>query len=392
MCFSIKFPINLKRLSGYAMSADSKLKRGVPFLEEGVLENFIFVQLEGKEDFFLKLLGLLEGNLRSFQAIGYTGEKENREEIGGLAHKVSSGVRAFGAISFGNRLAALELSSKIEIVDIGLEYRRVIEEIEPTLTAIREVSTEIFQRRSPVLHKVLVVEDSLEVQKLIELSLRSHFEILLATSSEEAEHIMKSKNIDLVILDIGLPGTDGFVFYSNLKASEGNKTPMVFFLSARDSVEDKVRAFSLGADDYLVKPFNPRELLARVTAKIHKLETDREAQTALLKKEIVQFGRFSLSPSFQQIAVDYGDKQEKIGLTSLEFRLFYHFLKNENQTFSRGDLLKAVWGPQVSVSNRTIDTHIYFLRKKLGKFSCFLKSVSGIGYRFSQMESQKNAS
>jgi DNA-binding response OmpR family regulator len=162
-----------------------------------------------------------------------------------------------------------------------------------------------------------------------------------------------------------------------VQADEKLKTIPVFFLTGKDDISTKVAAFAMGAEDYIVKPFNALELRARVEAKIKRAASQVESHQILRK------GDLQLDGATHRVYSLASGEPSLIRLTPREFKLLFYLAKNEDHVISRSSLLDAIWGDSVEVFDRTVDTHISAIRKKLDKLSGYIESVSGAGYRFS---------
>lgn len=231
-------------------------------------------------------------------------------------------------------------------------------------------------------HQILLVEDSLEVQAIVKSTLGKKFQVTCVTTAEEAVDRLRVQQFSLVILDVGLPGEDGFKLCANIRFEEKYKHISIVFLTGKSQTRDKVLAFSLGADDYVVKPIVPAEFQARIEAKIRRLDEHLEAQNIYWK------GPFRVALAEQRIFVD--DTRD-LGLSSIEFKLFYYFLRHEEHVLSREMILNEVWGPATHVTDRVVDTYVYSLRKKLGHYASVIQSVPRIGYKLSLSETAKVA-
>lgn len=229
--------------------------------------------------------------------------------------------------------------------------------------------------------KILLVEDSPDCQNLIQLALgKKHF-LRTVSSAEDARDELHHNPYDLLILDIELPGIDGIRFCAEIKASEQLENLPIIFVSSRDGIEDKVLGFSVGADDYIQKPFDLRELHARVEAKLRRRIQEKERQ------ENYVCGAFRVNINQQKIflVTDAGDQD--LELSSLEFKLLLYFLNHEGHILSRSQIIDRVWGQGTFIGERTVDTHVYILRKKLDAKSGYIRAVPGEGYKFTQSSS-----
>ena len=228
------------------------------------------------------------------------------------------------------------------------------------------------------MNKILLVEDSPECQIVVKHSLESsQNELSITNDRQETQALLKKRGalFDMVILDLMLPDGDGFEVLKDLKsAGLPDETP-IFFLTSRDELESKVFAFNLGADDYLVKPISPIELKARVEMRLkknHSLLSDTIVKGDL----ILEMKSIRASRLVNQQPVD-------LSLTAKEFKLLSFLVQNENQVFSRSKLVEAGWGPNIHILDRTVDSHICGLRKKMGPLAFYIESEPGSGYKFS---------
>jgi len=228
------------------------------------------------------------------------------------------------------------------------------------------------------MNRVLLVEDSHVTQSIVRSALKGVCELTTADCVAAAVDALKDGDFDLIILDINLPDGDGFQVYEKARGIERFKLTPILFLTARVEIEDKARGFSLGADDYIVKPFDVAELRLRIGAKLKNLEArEASADTFLL-------GPFEVKTGTQKISVRGSDgKETKLELTANQFKVLYYLLRNEDKVISREELLREVWSDGVHVTDRTVDTHVYAIRRQLGEFSKTISSVHGQGYRFS---------
>ncbi len=218
---------------------------------------------------------------------------------------------------------------------------------------------------------ILVVEDDPSISELVALYLkREGFSVLRASDAASALDLARQESPRLVLVDIGLPGReDGFDLCRRLRAQ--GDVPVVM-LTARDDETDRVLGLELGADDYVTKPFSPRELVARVRAILRRAEgsSSRERAAAL------RIGDLEVDLDRREARV----AGSPVALATREFDLLAYFATNEGLALSRRQLLDGVWGPGWYGDERTVDVHVRQLRKKLGKALC-LSTVWGIGYR-----------
>lgn len=222
--------------------------------------------------------------------------------------------------------------------------------------------------------KILLVEDSKEVYAMVNLSLGSSHDLTWANTAKEALEKIDKESYDLVLLDIELPDGSGYDICSYLQ-SKGKDTA-IFFLTSKDGLSEKVLGFSAGADDYITKPFQTLELKARVEGKIAK---GQQLKTSSLKLE---WDTIKIDMSSHEVHVKDGEKFISVDLTSLEFKLLLYMAKQANTVISRDKILDDIWGEDVHVYSRSVDTHVSKLRKKLQPMSEIIESVHGTGYKF----------
>lgn len=226
--------------------------------------------------------------------------------------------------------------------------------------------------------RMLVVDDSEDCFKLIAATLGPSVETIWAKNVTEALNLVEKKPYDLILLDVMLPDGDGYHLCSMVRANDKTRGLPIVFLTSKDSVNDKVLGFSLGADDFLVKPFEPMEFRARISAKLRKRQREQT------EAEILDFGDVLINMRAQKAYVVDSGKKQDIGLTPMEFKLLSCLAQNQDKLFSRNQLLDTLWGTEVNVYDRSVDTHISKIRKKLGAKSFVIQSVHRSGYRFSQ--------
>lgn len=213
---------------------------------------------------------------------------------------------------------------------------------------------------------ILVVDDEELIRNVIREYLENdNYEVLEAQDGVEALKIVKERNIDLIILDIMMPKKDGYTMLQELREI---KMIPVIILSARGEEYDKLHGFSLGIEDYITKPFSPKELIARVKV---VLKRNKE-------ENIFKYLDFELDFKAHIVKID----NKEVKLTPKEYELLVYFIRNENIALSREQLLSKIWGYDFYGDDRTIDTHIKMLRNNLGKYRDWIVTVRGMGYRF----------
>ena len=221
--------------------------------------------------------------------------------------------------------------------------------------------------------KIIVVEDEPDLVDVVTYNLkREGYLVLAAQRGDEGINLIRSERPDLVLLDLMLPGMDGLSICRQMKSDTSLSEIPIIIASAKGEESDVVIGLEMGADDYLAKPFSPRELLARIKAVLR-----RGAPRDVSKARVV----------IRDLVIDSGKHEvrienEIISLTSTEFKLLHHLASSKGRAFSREQLLNKVVGMGVVVVDRNIDVHIRAVRKKLGNHSNMIQTIRGVGYRF----------
>lgn len=226
---------------------------------------------------------------------------------------------------------------------------------------------------------VLVVEDEDAILTLIQFTLeQAGFNVIGTSSVEAAKPHLMEKLPDVVLLDWMLPGTSGIQLTKQLRQDNRTKDLPIILLTARSDEVDKEMGLNLGADDYLTKPFSPRELVARVNALLRRRAPQKTS-------EIISLFGLELDPNERTVV----GNQQAIHFGPTEFKLLHFFMTHANRVYSRRQLLDLVWGDHVFVEERTVDVHIRRLRRALApaQLEHLVQTVRGAGYRFSQTES-----
>jgi two-component system, OmpR family, phosphate regulon response regulator PhoB len=223
-------------------------------------------------------------------------------------------------------------------------------------------------------HKVLVVDDEPDITALVAYHLaKEGYRVTTAANGSDALRSARDERPDLVVLDLMLPGLSGYDILAELRRREETREVGVILLTARKEEPDRIKGLSLGADDYLAKPFSPKELVLRVAAILRRLAAPAVASG----------GRLAAGP----IALDRGAHRvtvsgKEIELTATEFRLLDKLIERRDKVLSRTQLLESVWRAQPDIQTRTVDMHVQRLRTKLGDAGEWVETVRGVGYRF----------
>ncbi|GHD61409.1 phosphate regulon transcriptional regulator PhoB [Jeongeupia chitinilytica] len=225
---------------------------------------------------------------------------------------------------------------------------------------------------------ILLVEDEPAIQELIAFNLtQAGHHVMRADSVEGAMGIVRNALPDLILLDWMLPGMSGIDFARKLRAEERTKTIPLIMLTARSDEQDKIVGLETGADDYITKPFSPRELQARIKAVLRR-------RSPQVTDDVVEVQGLRLDPTTHRVT-GHG---QPLDLGPTEFRLLHFFMTHAERVHSRAQLLDQVWGDHVFVEERTVDVHIRRLRSALESsgFDALIQTVRGTGYRFSAQQ------
>ena len=225
------------------------------------------------------------------------------------------------------------------------------------------------------MYKILVVDDEVNIRRVVrEYAEFEGYEVAEAENGMEAVEMVKSEDFDLIVMDIMMPKLDGF---STCKEIKKYKTIPVIMLSARGEEYDKLFGFELGIDDYVVKPFSPKELMARIKA---VLKRNNVSESTVPEKLV--FEGLEIDIAGREVYVD----GEKASMTPKEYDLLFYLVKNKNLALTRDKLLEEVWGYDFFGNDRTVDTHIKMLRNSLGQYRKFIVTLRGMGYKFEYVQ------
>lgn len=220
---------------------------------------------------------------------------------------------------------------------------------------------------------VLVVDDEQDILDLVDYNLeQAGYSVKTAMDGSEALEKIRKMTPDLVVLDLMLPGMDGKEVCRRIRQDETLRSTPIIMLTAKAEEVDRIVGFELGADDYLTKPFSPRELVLRVSAIIRRVKGKPESVS------IIRFAGIVVDPERHRVEVE----EKEVSLTATEFKLLYHLVSRAGRVQTREILLDEVWGYPYEGYARTVDTHIRRLRKKLGSLKDCIETIRGVGYRF----------
>ncbi|MDO5150253.1 MAG: response regulator transcription factor [Oscillospiraceae bacterium] len=221
------------------------------------------------------------------------------------------------------------------------------------------------------MNKILVVDDEINIRLVVkEYAEFEGYEVKEAENGMQAIEMVKSEDFDLIIMDVMMPKLDG---YSACKEIKKIKNIPVIMLSARGEEYDKLFGFEIGIDDYVVKPFSPKELMARI-----KVVIKRNSGKAETPSDKYKFEGLEIDMAGREVYVN----GEKVSMTPKEYDLLFFLVKNKNLAMSRDKLLESVWGYDFFGDDRTVDTHIKMLRNSLGEYRKFIITLRGMGYKF----------
>ncbi|MEE5992642.1 MAG: response regulator transcription factor [Oscillospiraceae bacterium] len=222
--------------------------------------------------------------------------------------------------------------------------------------------------------KLLIVDDEINIRAVVrEYAEFEEYEVDEAANGMEAVDKCKNNNYDLIIMDVMMPKLDG---YSASKEIKKHKNIPIIMLSARGEEYDKLFGFEIGVDDYVVKPFSPKELMARVKAVLLRSQSVQRPEPP--KNERLKFGGLEIDIAGREVYVD----GEKATMTPKEYDLLFYLVRNKGLALTREQLLEAVWGYDFYGDDRTVDTHIKMLRGSLKQYRAYIVTLRGMGYKF----------
>lgn len=228
--------------------------------------------------------------------------------------------------------------------------------------------------------KILVVDDEERIRRLLKMYLeRESYEVVEAEDGEEALQLALNEEFDVILLDLMMPGKDGIEVCSELR--EKKATPVIM-LTAKGEEANRVQGFEVGTDDYIVKPFSPREVVLRVKALLRRSSSTKFLQTETSTKDVLVFDHLTIDNDAHRVTAD----GTSVSLTPKEYELLHYLAQAPDKVFDREQLLKEVWEYEFFGDLRTVDTHVKRLREKLNKVSQdaakMIVTVWGVGYKF----------
>jgi DNA-binding response OmpR family regulator len=224
--------------------------------------------------------------------------------------------------------------------------------------------------------KILIVEDERDIVELLRYNLQeAGFETDYVRNGADALHRAVEQSPDLILLDLMLPEVDGLIVCRLLKNDPRTKNIPIVMVTAKTEERDRITGLELGVDDYITKPFSPKEVVLRVSAVLRRIQVGKQAEEDT--KQIQQHG-LTIDLDKHQVLTESGP----IDLTATEFKLITLFARSPGRVFTRDILMDVIWGQEYYGIDRTVDTHVSRLRRKLGTFGEHIETVHGVGYRF----------
>lgn len=222
--------------------------------------------------------------------------------------------------------------------------------------------------------KILVVDDEIKIREIIkEYAEFEGYEVAQAEDGMQAVEMVKNQDFDIIIMDVMMPKLDGYSAYKEIRKI---KQIPVIMLSARGEEYDKLFGFEIGVDDYVVKPFSPKELMARIRAVLNRASASQRTE------DVIKYEGLEINFTAREVKID----GQKVSMTPKEYALLFYLVKNMNIALSREKLLEEVWGFDFYGDDRTVDTHIKMLRNSLGKYRNLIVTLRGMGYKFEKIQ------
>ena len=222
--------------------------------------------------------------------------------------------------------------------------------------------------------KLLVVDDEARIRELIKkYATFEQYDVTEAENGMQAVELCRQQDFDLIIMDVMMPDLDGF---SACREIRKTSAVPILMLSARGEEYDKLFGFEIGVDDYVVKPFSPKELMARIRAVLNRASASQRTE------DVIRYEGLEINFTAREVKID----GEKVSMTPKEYDLLFYLVKNMNIALSREKLLEEVWGFDFYGDDRTVDTHIKMLRNSLGKYRNLIVTLRGMGYKFEKIQ------
>lgn len=222
------------------------------------------------------------------------------------------------------------------------------------------------------MYKILIVEDSVDIQELLTFVLSPIAQLSKVSSVRAALEAFQKENYDLILMDVMLEDGDGFSLTAEIRTIPNGKLIPIIFLTSKADISDKAIGFQLGAEDYIVKPFHPREVRLRIENRLQKIRSTKTSDT-------LERGNFRLDIPLQKVYLI--EENTEVSITPLQFKILFYLMSHDNEVISREQLISVIWGKDVHIG-RSIDTHVNSLRRKLGSYAKCIQAVYGAGYVF----------
>ena len=227
--------------------------------------------------------------------------------------------------------------------------------------------------------KIVIVEDEPDIMEILQYNLRREgFEVNTATDGRQGLSLIQQIKPDLALLDLMLPGMEGLEICKTLKENKATQTISVIMITAKSEESDIILGLGVGADDYIAKPFSPKEVVARIKAVLRRNQVNENTS----EESFIELGPLKIFPQQYQVEI----KGKSISLTLSEFRILQTLTSKPNRAFTRDQLLHETVGEQVVVVDRNIDVHIRAIRKALGEYDKLIETVRGVGYRITDQQ------
>lgn len=226
--------------------------------------------------------------------------------------------------------------------------------------------------------KILVIEDAKDYQLILKRALEGDYDLTMASNGTEAMACFQRDNFDLILLDVTLPDNDGYQVCSSFRSDEKKAHIPIIFVTSNEEKEDMLLAFSLGADDYVTKPFQIDLLKARITARLRQAPSSAQTLASVINR-----GDLVIDQDSRRVYIQREEERRiEIDITTREYNLLVYLAKNVDKVLSRDQVLISIWGDDINVTDRVVDAHVSRLRKKLRNCGEYIESVRGLGYRF----------
>lgn len=225
-------------------------------------------------------------------------------------------------------------------------------------------------------HHILIVDDEVDICEILKFNLETEGYIVDTANSAEEALELQLTDYNLILLDVMMGQISGFSMAKRMKENVETKHIPIIFLTAKDTENDTITGFNLGADDYISKPFSLREVMLRIRAVLNR--TKNVAQPTVTEEETLEFEGLEINLDKKIVRID----GKEIGLTKTEFELLQLLMEHKGRVYSRQELLDRIWPKDVLVLDRTVDVYVTRLRKKLGRFSTYIATRLGYGYYF----------